>query len=273
MKKYIIITGGYSGIGLELARMLLEEGHMLGLIIRNSDRKSEFLHSSPEFESKNIFFYTADLSEQNQVIHVARQIKDEWDKVDILFNNAGVLLGEKKTSAQENEMHYEVNTLAPYLLTTELKSVLKKSDYPLVVNTATGGLQYMKSINIDELIKPSSFRKLFGAYMQSKLALTLLMNHLSHLWLNDHIRIINISPGGNKTKMTSGDGMPWWMRIITALMYKKPQYGAKLLYDAAFKKEFSSDTGVYIENNKIEKLKISLMDKQREMILKGLKVI
>ncbi|HEY5125479.1 MAG TPA: SDR family NAD(P)-dependent oxidoreductase [Ignavibacteria bacterium] len=271
MKKQIIITGGYSGIGLELSKILLKQGHKLGLIVRNENSQSDFLNKYPEFDTENTDFFIADLGIQEKVVQIANAIKEKWDKVDILFNNAGILLGEEKYSVQGNEMHFEINTLAPYSLAIELKSSMIKSKNALIVNTVTDGLHYMKKIDINGLLSPKKFRKLFGSYMHSKLALALLMNNISDEWIKDNIRIINASPGGNKTKLTKGNGMPVWMIPFRILMYKKPEYGAKLLYDAAFKEDFMDKTGVFLQNNKIQKLRIRLKNEENNELLKGLK--
>jgi NAD(P)-dependent dehydrogenase (short-subunit alcohol dehydrogenase family) len=270
IRKEIIITGGHSGIGLELSKILITEGHKLGLIVRNENRKNDFLRGLPGHATENVDFFFADLSNQKNVFDLANEIKTKWNKVDVLFNNAGVLLKEKKFSTQQNEMQYEVNTLAPYMVTTLLKPLLEKSDGAVVVNTVTDGLNYPKAINIKELLNPTGSRKIFGPYMQSKLALALIMNKLSEEFKKNNIRIVNVSPGGNKTKMTTGDEMPNWLTPIVYLFYKKPEKGARLLYDAAFKKDYKDKTGFYLQKNKIEKLKASISEEQKEELLKGL---
>lgn len=135
----ILITGGHSGIGLELTKILLNEGHHIGLIMRNEKRRDEVLQ---EFQNgAAIDFFFADLSNQRDIQKVIGVIKAAWTHIDILFNNAGVLLKGHNLSEQGNEMHYEVNTLAPYLLAVGLKELLLQSQNPTVLNTSTTGLQ------------------------------------------------------------------------------------------------------------------------------------
>ncbi|MBN2425595.1 MAG: SDR family NAD(P)-dependent oxidoreductase [Calditrichaceae bacterium] len=270
--KKILITGGYSGIGLELSKILFNEGHKIGLIIKNENRKLEFLREYPEFNTLEIDIFLADLSNQEQIIQVANDIRNRWGKIDILFNNAGVLLGEKLLSAQGNEMHFEINTLAHYLLTLKLKPLLQESGGAIVINTATDGLHYIKTIDIQDLFNPKKFKKLFGSYTQSKLALVLLMNKISDEWFKNNIRIINVSPGGNKTKLTEGKGMPAWMTPLMVLLYKNPIHGAKLLYGAAFNESYKDKTGIYLQNGKIQKIKLSLNEVQESEILKRYKI-
>jgi NAD(P)-dependent dehydrogenase (short-subunit alcohol dehydrogenase family) len=263
-QKQIIITGGHSGIGLELTKMLLNDGHKIGLILRSETKKSEVQKQFNNTENLDFFF--ADLSNHKEILKVCEQIKASWSKVDILFNNAGVLLPDLQYSAQSNEMHFEVNTLAPYLLTTHLKELFDKSSDASVINTVTDTLENRAEIDVQELKKPAKFKKLFGSYMQSKFALTLLMNDLAKEWKN--IRILNVSPGANKTKMTGGDGMPFWLKPLRNLFFAKPTKGAGLLYDAAFDKKFADSTGVYIQKGKVKPLKTELKREDKIELLK-----
>ncbi|MEL6182175.1 MAG: SDR family NAD(P)-dependent oxidoreductase, partial [Myxococcota bacterium] len=124
-------------------------------------------------------FHYADLSVQAQVRKVGAEIVASGVGVDGLFNNAGVLTDKSYRSAQDNEMHYEVNTLAPYLLTSALWPALEQSAAPFVVNTATGSMDARDSIDMQELKAPIKFRKLLGSYVESKVAMIVLMNHLA----------------------------------------------------------------------------------------------
>jgi NAD(P)-dependent dehydrogenase (short-subunit alcohol dehydrogenase family) len=263
-QKHILITGGHSGIGLELTKLLVKDGHKVGLILKNENRKSELLK---EFKNLDIFdFFFADLSSHRDILKMCDEIKASWSEIDILFNNAGVLLPELQYSAQGNEMHFEVNTLAPYFLTIHLKELFENTSYPSIINTVTDTLENRTNIDVRELKKPKNFRKLFGSYMQSKFALTLLMNDLAADWKN--VCILNVSPGPNKTKMTSGSGMPFWLKPLRNLFFAKPTKGAGFLYDAAFDKRFEKLSGVYIQNNKIKNLKIKLEEKDKVELLK-----
>jgi len=270
-QKQIIITGGYSGIGLELSRMLIKDGHRLGLIIKNESRKTDFLQNYPEFNNQNVDLFLADLSIQNQVFNVAEDIKRKWKAIDLLINNAGVLIGELCFSEQKNEMHLEVNTIAPYILTLRLKTALEHSGNAIVINTVTDGLHYFKTFDPSELLNPTKFVKLFGPYTLSKMALLLLMNELASEWFQNKIRFLNVSPGGNRTKLTNGNGMPRWMQPLILLLYKKPTSGAKQLYDAAFKEDFYDKTGIYIQSGKIKKIQISIKENQRQEIVSKIK--
>ncbi len=248
-----IITGGHSGMGLELTKKLLAEGHKIGLIVRSESRKKE---TKNLFSSESaIDIFVADLSKRNEIEQVANEIKSSWDKIDGLFNNAGLLLDKLYYSDYGNELQLEVNGISPYLLTKALKPLLEKGENPFVVNTATAGLNSKKSVDIPAFKKPKKFTKLLGSYMDSKLILVLLMNHLSKEWGN--IRFVSVNPGAIKTKMTAGDGMPFWLKPIRNLFFKSPEQGALSLYKAAFDSKFQKK-GIYINDGKIRPMKYEI---------------
>ncbi len=257
-----ILTGGHSGIGLELSKILLEEGHQLGLILRSKKREADALAELGN--SSKISFFYADLSNQDDVAKVAKDIATKWDKIDGLFNNAGVLADKAYYSPQGNELQFEVNALAPYLLTKALQPLLDKADNPVVVNTGTGGMHAQKGIDIEDLKRPKKFVKLIGAYMKSKFAMVVLMNYLASKMSN--IRVVTVDPGPNKTKMTKGSGMPSLLLPFRNLIFGKATKGAKKLYDGAFSAQFKGQSGIYITGNKVKPIQYRISKKEIEQM-------
>ncbi|MEM6394729.1 MAG: SDR family NAD(P)-dependent oxidoreductase [Bacteroidota bacterium] len=258
----ILITGGHSGMGLELSKMVLDRGYKLGLIVRSESRKKD---AERLFTGENLpDMFVADLGKRNEIESVAGAISKKWDKLDGLFNNAGVLLDKLYTSDYGNELQLEINAISPYLLTKALKPLLDKAESPFIVNTVTSGLDKKKTIDISSFKQPEKFTKLTGSYVDSKLTFLLLMNNLSKDW--DNARIVNVDPGAIKTKMTAGDGMPFWLKPIRNLFFKSPQEGAKRLYEAAFEK-YLSDSGIYVSSGKIRSLDMEISEAEIKELL------
>lgn len=260
--KYII-TGGHSGMGLELSKKLLNEGHEVGLIVRNESRKIDTQKIFREINTVTIF--VADLSKRNEIEKVVNEIKSNWDKLDGLFNNAGILTDKLYYSDYGNELQLEVNSISPYLLTKGLLPLLEKGENPFVVNTATSGLNNKKSLDISSFKKPKKFTKLLGSYIDSKLTMVLLMNHLSEEWKN--IRFISVDPGAIKTKMTAGNGMPFWLKPIRNLFFKSPKNGAENLYKEAFSKK-NQRSGIYISGGKVKDMQVSIRNEELAELMK-----
>ncbi|MEM6830981.1 MAG: SDR family NAD(P)-dependent oxidoreductase, partial [Bacteroidota bacterium] len=242
---------------------LIDKGHKVGLIVRSEKRKNE---ASKELgDSNQIDFFFADLSKRDDLQSVSERIKSSWPKIDALFNNAGVLLDKLYFSDYGNELQLEINAISPYLLTKELIPLLEKSDAPVVVNTATAGLNNKKSISISDFKKPKKFTKLMGSYMDSKLTMVALMNYLSSQ--HDKVRVVSVDPGAIKTKMTAGEGMPFWLKPIRNLLFKSPSHGAQNLYDAAFSSN-NKGSGVYISNGKVKEMKASINETEVDELMK-----
>ena len=265
----ILLTGGHTGIGLELVKLLFAEGHTLGLIVRSKER----IGGMPEEikSSDRLTVWEADLSDQAQVTAVSEAIAQDWDRIDVLYNNAGVLLDKLYTSKQGNELHLEVNTLSPYLLTERLKPLLDKASNPKVVNTVTGGLNRAKDLKLKALIDPKEFKKLLGAYMQSKLALTLLTNDRASEKEWAAVQFVNLDPGPNKTPMTAGTGMPKWLLPLRNLFFPPPTKGGKLLYQAAFDPKHEGKSGVYVSGNVVKAMQLKITEAEKEALLAGIK--
>ncbi|MEL6674025.1 MAG: SDR family NAD(P)-dependent oxidoreductase [Bacteroidota bacterium] len=262
MSKKIILTGGHTGIGLELTKKLLAEKHQIGLVLRNEGRKQAL---SQVLDTTGIDFFYGDLSVQQEVRQVADQIIEKWGSLDLLFNNAGVLLDKTYLSAQGNEMHLEVNTLAPYLLGSQLRDKMPQGSALTIINTVTDFLHRQKALDSPTLLNPTKYRKLLGAYLQSKLALVLLMNDWVKNQENTEIR--HITPGPNKTNMTAGSGMPWWIKPFRNLIFAEPKKGASYLYDAAFHEKFAGQSGIFIQRTKGHPMAFELDASTKEALL------
>ena len=266
----IIITGGHSGIGLELTKKLLYEGHKLGLVMRSEQRKNELAEL---MDISEIDFFYGDLSIQSEVRKVAEDIKSKWQQIDILFNNAGmaIMKGDRRTSKQGNEYHLEINTLAPSLLTNELKPLLLNSADAKVVTTVTQGLNSLplKTENIFD----QGYSSGMNLYSQSKLAVMLLMNDLAKQDGWQGVKFLSVHPGNNKTNITqSKENMPAFIKLMVSLFFKSPNFGAQRLYNAAFNERMQSLNGVYLYNDKVLDLKYTLSSADKKLLMSAIQV-
>ena len=159
-------------------------------------------------------------------------------RIDALFLNAGVLIEEHRTSRHGNEMHFEVNTLAPYQLLRLLRPALAAAGSPRPASTAlvtsSGALSRTGPLRVHDLRSPPTFRKLLGPYAQSKLAISAVVEALAADYGADGITLRSADPGGTKTSMTAGAGMPRLLVPLRNVAFKSVSDGAKVLEDAAF---------------------------------------
>ncbi|MEL6408651.1 MAG: SDR family NAD(P)-dependent oxidoreductase [Chloroflexota bacterium] len=268
MNQHILLTGGHSGLGLGVTKKLLKTGNKLGLIIRNESRKQDFLSELSDFPKdlvSDIDFFFADLSDQQQVRSVAQAIRENWDRIDRLFNNAAIVGSHQSMSRHGNEIHLEINTLAPLILTQELKPLLLASPDAKVITTVTGGMAKRK-LDTDLFFKgdtPSTM----SAYMQSKQAVMLLMNDLANEESWQGVKFLSVDPGPNKTKMTQSGETPWIIRNVLSRFFNDPEVGTQRIFDAGYHERFSDANGVYITGDKVTPLEHHLPSKDKEALL------
>jgi NAD(P)-dependent dehydrogenase (short-subunit alcohol dehydrogenase family) len=247
-----LITGATSGIGLHLAGLLAAQGWELVLVNRSRARSQRVLDwvakHNPQSRPDVI---EADLADHESLRRAVAEVQQRHPRIDVLFNNAGVLLGELAYSSQGNEMHFEVNTLAPYQLMRLLQPQLAAAGGGAVlVNVSTGAIKATPPLRVDELRRPPRMVKVFGPYAQSKLATLIATQALAPGYAESGILLRNVDPGPVKTPMTAGRGMTLkllWQRLRS---FKPPAYGAQVLYDGALDPAWDGRPGLLIDRGR-----------------------
>lgn len=231
MKK-ALVTGASSGVGFELTKRMLGAGHHVIALTRSP------LPDVPEVraahERGHLAGYEGDLADAKSRATALAAIASAHPRLDVVFNVAGVSLGQAQTTAQGREIHFEVNTLAPFVVLDALRSSLEGGEDRLVVNVSSNAALTVSAFDPADLTAPTTFKKLFGPYASSKLALSLWTHALAPRLEADRIRILSVCPGSNKTPMTAGDGMPWWLLMLRPLLFTHPRKGADTVWRAAF---------------------------------------
>ena len=133
--KNVIITGTSRGIGFELAKMFANNGHQVLAISRNTEPLSVINH-------KNISALSVDLSNNSDIEKVSKFVKNNWEKVDILINNAGKLINKPFTelSADDFLEVYKVNVFGVAELTKLMIPFLQKESHVVTISSM-GGIQ------------------------------------------------------------------------------------------------------------------------------------
>jgi NAD(P)-dependent dehydrogenase (short-subunit alcohol dehydrogenase family) len=187
----VAVTGGTSGLGLALVRILLERGARVAFVARNRDGVERVTGERPGAHG-----ITGDISEKADTYPIAMQILGALGGLDVLINNASSLgpvplAPLADTNCEDFEFALQTNVLGPFRLTKALLGALaasaREGSHPVVVN-----------ISSDAAIHPYPN---WGAYGASKAAL----HHLSGIWNaeleSQAIRIISWDPGDMDTPL------------------------------------------------------------------------
>lgn len=131
----VIITGTSRGIGFELAKLFADEGHQVLALSRN-DSTIKSLHH-PQITS-----FTFDLTKAKDLNKLQDILGSQWQKVDILINNAGKLLNKPflATTSKEFEEVYKVNVLGLSDLTRMVVPKMPKEGHVVTISSM-GGVQ------------------------------------------------------------------------------------------------------------------------------------
>lgn len=185
-----VITGTSRGIGFELTKQALENGHQVMAFARNPQGSRQLMQLVKEYP-KLLSVVAIDVAAEDAAEKIITALKS-WAHVDTLINNAGIFA--KETSRQDFLDSFVTNSVAPFEITMALLPWLKKSASAKVVNVTSlmGSIEDNSSGG-------------YYAYRSSKTALNMINKSLSqdHKWLTT----IVIHPGWVQTEM-GGTGAP-----------------------------------------------------------------
>ena len=161
-----LITGSTSGLGRELALRLGAAGTHVIVHGRNRARGMEVV-AAIESAGGSARFYAADLASLEQVRSFGEAVLDDYDKLDLLINNAGIAFAQERSVSEDgHELHFQVNYLSHFLLTQMFLPRIRESAPSRIVNVSSGAQQ---AIDFDDVMLEHNFTG-GRAYAQSKLA-------------------------------------------------------------------------------------------------------
>jgi NAD(P)-dependent dehydrogenase (short-subunit alcohol dehydrogenase family) len=165
-QRVILVTGSTGGLGRETALALARAGDHVIIHGRNEQRASEVLQEIEEDGRGSAKFYKADLANLEETKVLANAILADYDRLDVLVNNAGVLLPdtqERRVTGDGHELHFQVNYLPGYALTAELLPLLEQSAPSRIINVASG----QRALDFDDLMLTKGYDSI-EAYFRSK---------------------------------------------------------------------------------------------------------
>ncbi len=166
-----LITGANSGVGLETARGLASRGATVVMCARNRGRGEAALRDVQQSTgSESVELLDLDLASFDSVRAAAASFLERHDRLDLLINNAGLILSERRTTQEGFESTFGVNHLGHFLLTTLLLDVLKRSAPARIINLASDAHKMSRGLDFDDLMAERKKYSHWRAYGDSKLA-------------------------------------------------------------------------------------------------------
>jgi retinol dehydrogenase-12 len=167
--RIVVVTGGTDGIGRETARELAVRGAHVTLVGRNSAKGDTVVRALRSHTGNDqIHFIQADLSSRRGVLNTAQLLRERFNHIDVLLNNAGAMFQTRQTSVDGIEMTFALNHLAYFLLTSELLDLLAAAEQGRIVNVASAAHMGAK-LDLEDLQMEKGYSG-WTAYARSKLA-------------------------------------------------------------------------------------------------------
>jgi NAD(P)-dependent dehydrogenase (short-subunit alcohol dehydrogenase family) len=135
--KVVMVTGSTDGLGREVAIRSAALGANVIVHGRNQERGKAVVGEITKAGTGGARFYAADLSSLAEVRTLAQAINRDYDRLDVLVNNAGIWLRDRQVSKDGHEMHFAVNYLAGFLLTRTLLPKIVASAPSRIVNVSS----------------------------------------------------------------------------------------------------------------------------------------
>lgn len=202
--KTVVVTGASDGIGAEAARRLAHDGHRVSITGR-SPEKTAAVAADTGGE-----YFVADFARLDDVRRLAREISADVDSIDVLINNAGGIFGQREVTQDGHEKTFQVNYLAPFLLTTLLLDALLAGD-GVVVNVASSAAKVMARFDFGDLDSEISYSP-NRAYGNAKLGNILFTRGLQDRFGERGIRSVAVDPGNIRTNFAAESTS--WVRLV-----------------------------------------------------------
>ena len=258
--KVAVVTGGYSGIGLETTRALAAAGVRVYVPVRNPAKAEDNLADI----SGDVSCLQMDLSDLASVRSFAAQMLEKESVLDLLINNAGIMACPETRVGNNWESQFAVNHLGHFVLTTSLLPSLLAANAPRVV--CLSSIAHRRSdILWDDIHFESTPYEKWTAYAQAKTANALFALGLDMKYADQGLRAFSVHPGGILTPLqrhlpneemqalgwTDADGN---LSEQAAAMFKSPTQGCTTTLWAATSPALAAIGGVYCEDCDVSNL-------------------
>jgi NAD(P)-dependent dehydrogenase (short-subunit alcohol dehydrogenase family) len=222
-----LVTGGPSGIGFYISLMLAKKGAKVILTYRDFDKRQHAINKIvAEHPEAKLSTVKLDLTDLKSVAACADEIKKGYQKLDLLINNAGVMVPPFTQTLQGFESQIGTNHLGHFALTGQLLPLLMLTPNSRVISVSSLAA-FIGKINLEDLnYKHRPYRQ-WEAYGQSKLANLLFIQELSRRLAEHNSPMIAVAshPGGSPTNLQRTSSY-FMKRILTPLISHAPSEAA-----------------------------------------------
>lgn len=219
--KTVVVTGASDGIGAAAARRLAEAGALVVPVGRSPDKTARLA------EELGVEGESADFACLDDVRDLGERLLSRCPTIDVLMNNAGGTFAKRVTTVDGHERTFQVNHLAPYLLTRWLEEPLRHNGARVV--TTASSAAHLGRFDRDDLavsVTTPGVYVGFRAYSKSKLANILFAFELARRW--PEVSSTSYHPGAVASQFGRGSGLVGFLFAAPQFraMIRTPEHGA-----------------------------------------------
>lgn len=214
-RKTIVITGASDGIGAAAARELAAAGHEVVVVGRDPDRTRSV---AEELDAEH---HVADFTRLDDVRALAAALAAAHRRIDVLVNNAGAFNDRRYVTPDGHERTFQVNHLAPFLLTTLLIDTLVESVASVITTSSIAARRARVDLDDLDATHGYSAQRAYGA---SKLENILFTRELHRRYHRRGISTATFHPGGVATSFAT-DSDHLWGRVYRSPLGRRAMIG------------------------------------------------
>jgi retinol dehydrogenase 14 len=245
-----MVTGATSGIGFEVARQVAAQRDRRILVGSDEARLAVAADAARHAGADAVQTCRCDFASLAEVRVLAETIRADYERVDVLVNNAGTAFEAHTTSVDGIEATFAVNHLAGFLLTESLKDLLVASTPTRVVFTASKS-HYWGRLDLDDIAMRTGYATM-AAYSRSKLANVLYARTLARELGHTGVTVNAVDPGSVRTAIW--DNVPRVPRPVLAIVKRAfmgtPAEGAAAIAYLATSADVDGVTGEYFDGRR-----------------------
>jgi NAD(P)-dependent dehydrogenase (short-subunit alcohol dehydrogenase family) len=222
-----VITGANTGLGYETAAALAAKGAHVVLAVRNIEKgKAAADLITRATPGASVALQELDLSSLESIRNAADQLRAQYDSIDLLINNAGVMMTPKSTTKDGFELQFGTNHLGHFAFTGLLLDRVLAAPGSRVVTVSSQGHRFVRGIRFDDLQWDRDYGRV-RAYGQAKLANLLFTYELQRRLQGTNTIAVAAHPGGSNTELSRN--LPPLVAAVTRLaepLFQSAEMGA-----------------------------------------------
>lgn len=244
-RRVVVVTGASSGIGEHAALALAAQGAHVVVVGRNEERTHDVARRAGGDA------LTADFDALEEVHGLAAAVRERYDRLDVLVNNAGGITGRRGVSADGHELTLQRNHLAPFLLTNLLAPLLiaTAQDSPARVVSTASYANVFGRVRLDDLEwRRRPWLGGWGAYGTAKLETILFVRELAERLTGTGVAAYSFHPGFVSTRFGSEQAAMRVVQTVTGGHYGIPaSEGAVPMIRLAAEAPVGAPSGTYFD--------------------------